>query len=886
MKGFFGAIMIMAAIALTWSCGSEDCNCTVATEDRYTAMTDSLTANLEWPENLDIKVFAGADLVPSPSCLAVSASGAVFVGVDKMGSLGKEMGHGAVIKLVDCNGDGLLDTLTEFAHMDNPRGILALGDHVFVLHTRFSEETKKAANMDLVVYEDRDNDGVADGEPHPLITDISNPTYLAERGTDHATNGIQMGIDGWIYIAVGDFGFHNATDRNGTKLTMLGGGIVRVRPDGTEMEIYSHGLRNIYDVAIDPFMNIFTRDNTNDGGGWNIRFSHQIQSGEYGYPILFQHFTEEIIPALIDLGGGSGTGALYLNDERWPEEYNNTPLMADWGRSYLYRHPVAPDKATFTQREEKFIQLPQITDVDVDASGILYLSAWDGAGYSGSPDIGYVIRAVPKGFDREPFAGVQGLSERKLVALLKAKNAKTRLAAQYELLAKTDNEQAASSVWKLAKDASLDMESRVAALFTYAQLAGSDGIPQLVEAAADTTLQEFALRALADRKAWVKAVPLAPFLTGLQSPSPRVQAAAIIGLGRLGNKEAVNALLAFKVPSSFKAPALGTEGPHATPNAEIVIPHLAVKALVALDAKEECIQALNSANSDLALWAMRYMHDDRVVQALMAAYENTSDEAFKAKLINTLARIYHQEAPYDASWWWSTRPDTHGPYYKAIAWDATPTIRAFLLEQWKKDQHPDKDFFKALNTRYRLGIDQFGIIEIQAPKEDAPQVDLEKIKNKKGQVGESSIEDVMLALDKIKGDPKEGAALFVSQGCKTCHSIDRSEVMKGPFMGQIGSIMNRQQIAESILKPNASISQGFSTAQIQTKGGDAYVGFVTAESADKLTIRNIAGAATTIAKSDIAARQELEYSMMPEGLANALSYQELASLVAYLEAQK
>ncbi len=28
-------------------------------------------------------------------------------------------------------------------------------------------------------------------------------------------------------------------------------------------------------------------------------------------------------------------------------------------------------------------------------------------------------------------------------------------------------------------------------------------------------------------------------------------------------------------------------------------------------------------------------------------------------------------------------------------------------------------------------------------------------------------------------------------------------------MGQIGSIMNREQIAESILKPNASISQGF-----------------------------------------------------------------------------
>lgn len=83
---------------------------------------------------------------------------------------------------------------------------------------------------------------------------------------------------------------------------MLGGGILRVRPDGTEMEVYTHGLRNIYDVAIDPYMNMFTRGNTNDGGGWNIRFIHQIQSGEYGYPVLFKNFTEEIIPALVDVG--------------------------------------------------------------------------------------------------------------------------------------------------------------------------------------------------------------------------------------------------------------------------------------------------------------------------------------------------------------------------------------------------------------------------------------------------------------------------------------------------------------------------------------------------------------------------------------------------------
>src|SRR5690606_18257301 len=326
-------------------------------------------------------------------------------------------------------------------------------------------------------------------------------------GTDHATNGIQLGIDGWIYIAVGDFGFHNATDRDGTRLTMLGGGILRVRPDGTEMEVYSHGTRNIYDVAIDPLMNTFTRDNTNDGGGWNIRFSHQLQSGEYGYPLLFKHYTEEIIPALVDVGGGSGTGSLYLNDHRWPDAYNNTPLMADWGRSYLYRHPVMADGPTFTQAEEAFIQLPQITDVDIDGSGIMYLSAWDGAGYSGSPDIGYVVRVVPDGWEYEPFADVTRLSDRRLIALLESPDAKARQAAQFELLSRNPGERVANSVWELVEDESFAKPQRVAALYTYAQLMGKAGIDRLVEATQDDTLQEFALRALADRKGLAGAVP-------------------------------------------------------------------------------------------------------------------------------------------------------------------------------------------------------------------------------------------------------------------------------------------------------------------------------------------------------------------------------------------
>ena len=105
-------------------------------------------------------------------------------------------------------------------------------------------------------------------------------------------------------------------------------------------------------------------------------------------------------------------------------------------------------------------------------------------------------------------------------------------------------------------------------------------------------------------------------------------------------------------------------------------------------------------------------------------------------------------------------------------------------------------------------------------------------------------------------------------------------------MGQIGSIMARDQIAESILKPNASISQGFSTVFIEAKNEESYVGFITSETSEKVVLRNIAGAEFTIKTSDIISREELDTSMMPAGLANALSFEEFASLITYLANQK
>jgi putative heme-binding domain-containing protein len=279
------------------------------------------------------------------------------------------------------------------------------------------------------------------------------------------------------------------------------------------------------------------------------------------------------------------------------------------------------------------------------------------------------------------------------------------------------------------------------------------------------------------------------------------------------------------------------------------------------------------------------MHNTKAVNGLIAAYGKSKNEKVKKEILITLARLYKTEAPYDGSWWWSTRPDSHGPYYKAIVWEGSPAIKTFLLKVQQKSSAAGKQFFADLNARNQMDITAFGGQEKVAEVKEA-KVHLASIRSKKGQIGKSSIEDIMLALAKIKGDPFKGKALFTQQGCIACHTLTRSQKPKGPFMGQIGSIMTRQQIAESILKPNASISQGFATVKVMAKGNKTYTGFITEQTAQKLVVRDIAGNVYTIKASDVVSRKELKTSMMPTGLANALSYDEFASLVTFLSQQK
>ena len=982
-------------------------------------LASAIIAGTTVPDELETKVYADASMAPCPAVISATPYGDLFVGVDMQGSLGKKPNLGYIAKLSDTDNDGKADKKTIFAKVDNPRGLIAIGDRLIVLHC--IQKDGVIHTQQLSVFTDTDNDGVADGPAKPLITNIGNPKFLKSRGTDHSTNNIRLGIDGWIYISIGDFGFVDAVGTDGTKLSMHGGGVVRVRPDGSEMETFIHGTRNVYDVSIDPFMNVVTRENTNDGIGWWTRFSHYVQSGEYGYPSLYTNVPEDMIPALGEYGGGSGCGNMYFEELGWPEKYNKTFMMTDWGRSHIYIHRVTKDGASFTDKPEDFIGSTQVTDIDSDASGRMYISAWDGAGYKGNPEKGFISMVTPKGWKYQAFPELSELNATDLVEVLKTASSTARVYAQQEILRRNKAEflPLLEPILYLYSKKEND-EAKVAMLFTFFQLAKQlkHDIPLatqfLLLQNIHPILREQAIRAMGDRLASARNIHpqiLNMLKAALNDPEPRVQVAAAIALGRTRNPAVVDALIRKAVPpavrkikvdatmldksieikggekveidvdiSTFKklflivdgagdntndqvawinpvvhqkfnestdmtqvqwksakqgkgktqvnktaygkplpngAKGIGTHANsiiefklpnksvtftatgiltnpqgkgsakfivsdsadaakpsnhpklHSTPHKEIILPHVAMQALLAMDAQDGCIAALESGNETMqrgALATMKFMHSDKVVQALISATTRKRNTKLTPLIASTLIRLHQKEAKYDGSTWWQTRPDPKGPYYFPTDWSGTDMISNFINAYYALDESVKDTLIEELkkNKAYVPGLNP-------RPK-------------KKGQtvatVGKTSIEDIVLHVAKHKGNPGNGAKVINKVGCIACHGVKIGDPVKGPDLTSLGSMSN-EDLAEAIIKPGATIAPSWVTVTMKDKVG--HVGTVVKKDAKQITLHNIGGSPTVLDVVQID-KTEPGPNMMSLHLCDSLTLNEFSDLLAYIKA--
>ena len=837
----------------------------VVRRDKGEALTD-----VQVPPGFKATLYGAPPIVNYPVCLTAAATGEVFVGVDEQGSLGKQEGGGRVLRCLDTDGDGQADQVNVFARMEHPRGLVYDDGSLWVLHPPL-----------LSVFHDDDRDGVSDRQ-ETLVTGLTTDE-ISRRGADHTTNGIRMGIDGWIYIAVGDFGFTQARGADGRILSRRGGGIVRVRPDGTEMEVHNWGQRNILDVCIDPYMNLFTRDNTNDGGGWDIRLSHIFQSGEYGYPSLYLNFTEETMPPLADYGGGSGCGGMYLHDLRWPAPFGDAVYTCDWGRSEVYRHNLPQRGPTFDAHQEVFVKIPRPTDIDVDGSGRMYVASWKNGKFAFTgPDVGFVAQITPIDFTPRPFPDLGAASDSQLVSFFSEPSAVYRLHAQRELLRRGVGEERRSRVAMAAADGGVPLYGRVAAIYTLAQFGDDLSRSQLLDLLVDDAVREFALRALTDREAALGDLPLEPFLSALKDRSARVRAQALICLGRLGRAEAAVAMLPLtqrlpSEPKPLKTPLYKQADPGR------VIPHLAVRALVSCDAVEACLEAIPGPHAKGALKVLMTLHKSEVVVGLAARVSRVRDASLRRQILTALIRLYHREGVYKGGWW-GTRPDRSGPYFDRQPWAESSRIEGVLTRYLPGADEDAGKFVAAQLKRHGVQIDALANVVAEA-KRTPPPVAIrlpQAAPDDPDLIGNVGLKDAQARALKAAGDAARGSALFARQSCQACHTTADGQVPKGPHLVDIGKRYKKGELIESVLRPSAKLAQGFESYLFVMESGKVFTGFVTGESVDKIALRQTNGIPVSLRRADIEQRQKRPESMMPDGLVNNLTPEQLADLIAYL----
>jgi len=133
----------------------------------------------------------------------------------------------------------------------------------------------------------------------------------------------------------------------------------------------------------------------------------------------------------------------------------------------------------------------------------------------------------------------------------------------------------------------------------------------------------------------------------------------------------------------------------------------------------------------------------------------------------------------------------------------------------------------------------------------------------------------------LTGDPGRGEAVFATN-CASCHALGGQGYAVGPDLTAFRT-KGPQDFLLAILDPNAAIEPRFVNYQIETKDGRALSGVVKAETATSLTLVQGGGLEERILRRDIAQLKASNLSLMPEGLEQNLTPQDLANLIAYVK---
>lgn len=403
-----------------------------------------------------------------------------------------------IYRLTDENHDGTADAITVFAEDFKTEvtgiaaGVLAHDGSIWA-----------TIAPDVWKLTDREGDGQAEQRE---VMAHGFGLHIAYAG--HDMHGLTVGPDGKIYWSIGDKGIH-VTDQDGKLHAYPNqGGVMRCNPDGSDFEVFAHGLRNVQELAFDKYGNLFGVDNDSDQPGEKERFVYIVNGMDAGWRCNYQYRGEKYNPwveeSLWELAGENHpayivpplshyvdgpAGFVYNPGTALSPEYYDFFFLTSAPNGQQYAFRAEPHGDSFRMVDQHQIGSGiAIVGWNWGPDGGLYGADWDG-GYP-LDEKGSVVRVDAPGADSRIRAEVQELlnagfnerSDEELVALLAHQDQRIRLHAQFEL-AKRGNEKGLRDT---AVSTSAAVVTRLHAIWGLGQLARSGS-----QTAANTLVQLF-----------------------------------------------------------------------------------------------------------------------------------------------------------------------------------------------------------------------------------------------------------------------------------------------------------------------------------------------------------------------------------------------------------
>ncbi len=133
----------------------------------------------------------------------------------------------------------------------------------------------------------------------------------------------------------------------------------------------------------------------------------------------------------------------------------------------------------------------------------------------------------------------------------------------------------------------------------------------------------------------------------------------------------------------------------------------------------------------------------------------------------------------------------------------------------------------------------------------------------------------------LKGSMNNGRTIFTNT-CATCHKYGSIGNDVGPVLTEINR-KSKATLLHEILDPNAATDPKYINHKIETKSGAMHFGIIANENDKSITIKKMGGEKVILNKSEIKSFRSLGTSLMMEGFENALSQQDMADLLEFLQ---